>query len=159
MEVIPHDGPFTVVVDYAHTPDAVAAVLGSVGTLTAGRVISIIGAGGDRDVEKRAMMGSTAARFSDLTIITTDNPRSEDASAIADEVLRGALDQPNANVETVLDRRSAIERGIGIAEAGDIVVVLGKGHEQGQEIGSVVRVFDDRDESRAALRQQGWEPR
>jgi UDP-N-acetylmuramoyl-L-alanyl-D-glutamate--2,6-diaminopimelate ligase len=159
MEVIAHDGPFTVVVDYAHTPDAIAAVLGSVGRLAAGRVISIIGAGGDRDVEKRAMMGATAVRLSDLTIITTDNPRSEDPSAIADELLRGALVQPHAIVETILDRRAAIERGVAIAAAGDIVVVLGKGHEQGQEIGSVVRPFDDRDETRAALRQQGWEPK
>ena len=105
------------------------------------------------------MMGATAVRLSDLTIITTDNPRSEDPSAIADELRRGAVAQPHANVETILDRRSAIARGVRIAEAGDIVVVLGKGHEQGQEIGSVVHPFDDRDEARAALRQQGLKPK
>ena len=159
MEVIPHDGPFTLVVDYAHTPDAVAAVLGSVGALASGRTISIIGAGGDRDVVKRALMGATAVRLSDLTIITTDNPRSEDPKEIADEIRRGAMAQPNASVETILDRRSAIVRGVAVAEAGDIVVVLGKGHEQGQEIGGVVHPFDDREEAREALRRQGWEPK
>jgi UDP-N-acetylmuramoyl-L-alanyl-D-glutamate--2,6-diaminopimelate ligase len=159
MEVIPHDGPFTLVVDYAHTPDAVAAVLGSVGALASGRTISIIGAGGDRDVVKRALMGATAVRLSDLTIITTDNPRSEDPREIAEEIRRGATAQPNASVETILDRRSAIVRGVAVAEAGDIVVVLGKGHEQGQEIGGVVHPFDDREEAREALRRQGWEPK
>lgn len=159
MEIIAHDGPFAVVVDYAHTPGAIAAVLGSVGALASGRTIAIIGAGGDRDVEKRAIMGATAVRLSDLTIITTDNPRSEDPKAIADEIRRGALAQPSANVETVLDRRTAIQRGVAIAEAGDIVVVLGKGHEQGQEIGSVVYPFDDTDEARDALRLVGWAPK
>jgi UDP-N-acetylmuramoyl-L-alanyl-D-glutamate--2,6-diaminopimelate ligase len=159
MEVVRHDGPFSLVVDYAHTPDAIAAVLGSVGALAAGRIISIIGAGGDRDAEKRAMMGATAVRLSDLTIVTTDNPRTEDPSEIADEIRRGALAQPGANVETILDRRSAIVRGVAVAQAGDIVVVLGKGHEQGQEIGSVVLPFDDREEAREALRLQGWDPK
>jgi len=159
MEVIRHDGPFALVVDYAHTPDAIAAVLESVSTHTTGRLISIIGAGGDRDIEKRAMMGATAVRCSDLTIITTDNPRSEDPGAIAEEIGRGAHAQVDANVELVLDRRSAIVRAVGVAEVGDTVVVLGKGHEQGQEIGSVVFPFDDRDEARRALRLHGWNPR
>ena len=78
---------------------------------------------------------------------------------IADEIRRGAMAQPNASVETILDRRSAIVRGVAVAEAGDIVVVLGKGHEQGQEIGGVVHPFDDREEAREALRRQGWEPK
>jgi UDP-N-acetylmuramoyl-L-alanyl-D-glutamate--2,6-diaminopimelate ligase len=159
MEVVPHDGPFALVVDYAHTPDAIAAVLESAGATTTGRTISIIGAGGDRDVEKRALMGATAARLSDLTIVTTDNPRTEDPTEIADEVRRGALAQSGANVETILDRRSAIARGVAVAQAGDIVVVLGKGHEQGQQIGSEVHPFDDRDEAREALRLQGWDPK
>lgn len=159
MEVIPHDGPFTVVVDYAHTPDAVAAVLGSSRTIAVGRVISIVGAAGDRDKEKRSIMGATAARLSDVTIITTDNPRTEDPGAIANEVRRGAQAQPHAEVEMIIDRRSAIRHGIEIAEATDIVVVLGKGHEQGQDIGSAMLPFDDRDEVRDALRAQGWEPK
>lgn len=159
MEVIRHDGPFGLVVDYAHTPDAIAAVLESVGTHTTGRLISIIGAGGDRDIAKRAMMGATAVRCSDLTIVTTDNPRSEDPGAIAEEIGRGAHAQVDANVELILDRRAAIVRAVGVAGAGDTVVVLGKGHEQGQEIGSVVLPFDDRDEARRALRLRGWNPK
>jgi UDP-N-acetylmuramoyl-L-alanyl-D-glutamate--2,6-diaminopimelate ligase len=105
------------------------------------------------------MMGAAAVRLSDVTLITTDNPRTEDPAAIASEIRRGALAQPRAIVETILDRKSAIRRAVAIAEAGDIVVVLGKGHEQGQEIGSVVLPFDDRDEARDALRSQGWEPK
>jgi UDP-N-acetylmuramoyl-L-alanyl-D-glutamate--2,6-diaminopimelate ligase len=158
MEIIPHDGPFTVVVDYAHTPDAIAVVLGSVQSTVGGRVIALVGAGGDRDVDKRSIMGAVAARLSDLTIITTDNPRSEDPSVIADEVRRGAEAQPNAVIETVIDRRSAIKRGIALAREGDMVLVLGKGHEQGQDVGTEVLPFDDRDEVRDALVDAGWVP-
>jgi UDP-N-acetylmuramoyl-L-alanyl-D-glutamate--2,6-diaminopimelate ligase len=158
MEIIPHDGPFTVVVDYAHTPDAIAVVLGSVQSTVPGRVIALVGAGGDRDVDKRSIMGAAAARHSDLTIITTDNPRSEDPSAIVDEVRRGAEAQPNAVIETVIDRRSAIQRGIALARAGDMVLVLGKGHEQGQDVGTEVLPFDDRNEVRDALVEAGWVP-
>lgn len=156
MELIPHDGPFTVVVDYAHTPDAIAVVLGSAQSTVSGRVIALVGAGGDRDRDKRSIMGAAAARLSDLTIITTDNPRSEDPSVIAAEVRRGAEAQPNAVVETVIDRRSAIRRAIAVARTGDMVLVLGKGHEQGQEIATEVLPFDDRDEVRDALVDAGW---
>ena len=158
MEVIAHDGPFTVVVDYAHTPDAIAVVLGSVGALARTRVIALVGAGGDRDTEKRAIMGAAAGRLSDVTIVTTDNPRTEPPISIAEEVRRGAAAQPNVHVEVILDRRSAILHAVSMAEAGDIVVILGKGHEQGQDIGSDVLPFDDRDEARAALVARGWEP-
>jgi UDP-N-acetylmuramoyl-L-alanyl-D-glutamate--2,6-diaminopimelate ligase len=158
MEVIAHDGPFTVIVDYAHTPDAIAVVLGAVGTLSGERVIALVGAGGDRDKEKRSIMGAAAARLSDVTIITTDNPRTESPLSIAEEIARGAAAQPNTHVEVILDRRSAIGHAISIAEEGDVVVILGKGHEQGQDIGSNVLPFDDRDEARAALVAQGWEP-
>ena len=158
MEVISHDGPFTVVVDYAHTPDAVAVVLDSVRSTVPGRVIALVGAGGDRDTDKRSSMGAAAARHSDLTIITTDNPRSEDPAAIAAEVRRGAETQPNALIETVIDRRAAIRRGIAAAQAGDMVLVLGKGHEQGQDIATEVLPFDDRDEVRSALVEAGWVP-
>lgn len=158
MEVIAHDGPFTVIVDYAHTPDAVAVVLGSMQTITSGRLIALVGAGGDRDKDKRSIMGATAARLSDLTIVTTDNPRSEDPAVIANEVSRGADAQPNANVETVIDRRDAIRRAVSGAVAGDVVVILGRGHEEGQDIGTDVVPFDDRVESREALRLSGWKP-
>ena len=157
MEVVQHDGPFTVVVDYAHTPDAIGVVLGSVRDFTPGRVIALVGAGGDRDSSKRSMMGAVATRLSDATLITTDNPRTEDPTRIAEEIRRGAAAQPAANVEVVIDRRAAIRRGIALAEAGDIVVVLGKGHEQGQDMGSQVLPFDDRDEVRLALGLMGWD--
>jgi UDP-N-acetylmuramoyl-L-alanyl-D-glutamate--2,6-diaminopimelate ligase len=156
MEVVQHDGPFTVVVDYAHTPDAIAVVLGSLRRLAQGRVITLIGAGGDRDSAKRSIMGAIAARMSDVTLISTDNPRNEDPQAIADEIFRGAAAQPNADVEIIIDRQDAIRRGIAIAEAGDIVVVLGKGHEQGQEAGGVTAPFDDTEEVREALRLMDW---
>lgn len=156
MEVVPHNGPFTVVVDYAHTPDAIGVVLTSLRGLTQGRVITLIGAGGDRDSEKRRIMGATAARMSDITLITTDNPRNEDPQAIADEIYSGAVAQPGADVEIIIDRQAAIRQGITMAEAGDMVVVLGKGHEQGQEIGGVTLPFDDREEVGAALRLMDW---
>ncbi|MEN8042049.1 MAG: UDP-N-acetylmuramoyl-L-alanyl-D-glutamate--2,6-diaminopimelate ligase, partial [Actinomycetota bacterium] len=158
MEAIPHDGAFTVVVDYAHTPDAIAVVLDSVRSAVSGRVMVIIGAGGDRDREKRSLMGAAAARRSDLTIITTDNPRSEDPGAIADEVRRGAEAQPGANIEMIPDRRAAIARAVESAEPGDMVLVLGKGHEQGQDVGSAVLPFDDRLAVRDALTAAGRVP-
>jgi len=159
MEVVAHDGPFTVIVDYAHTPDAIAAVLGALRGLTQARLITVIGAGGDRDSAKRSIMGAIAARMSDVTLITTDNPRNEDPQAIADEIHRGASAQPNADVEIIIDRKAAIRRSITVAEAGDIVVVLGKGHEQGQELAGVTVPFDDREEVREALRLMNWNPR
>jgi len=158
MEVIPHDGPFTVVVDYAHTPDAIAVVLDSVRSAVPGRLIALVGAGGDRDRDKRSIMGAAAARLSDLTIITTDNPRSEDPVAIADEVRRGAEDQPGATIEMVIDRREAIRHAVRAARKGDMVLVLGKGHEQGQDVGAEVLPFDDRAEVRDALYAAGWTP-
>lgn len=156
MEIIGHDGPFTVIVDYAHTPDAIAAVLGSLRTITSGRILALVGAGGDRDKEKRSIMGATAARLSDITIITTDNPRSEDPAAIAQEVKRGAVAQPNTHVEVVLDRKAAIEAAVSRAAPGDVVVILGKGHEQGQDIGSEILPFDDLSEARESLQRIGW---
>ena len=103
-------------------------------------------------------MGAAAARLSDVTIVTTDNPRTESPVSIAEEIARGAEAQPNTHVEVILERRSAISHAVSIAEEGDIVVILGKGHEQGQDIGSDVLPFDDRDEARTALLAQGWEP-
>jgi UDP-N-acetylmuramoyl-L-alanyl-D-glutamate--2,6-diaminopimelate ligase len=158
MEVIAHSGPFTVIVDYAHTPDAISAVLTSLQPITSGRVVAVLGAGGDRDKHKRAIMGAAAGRLSDLTIITTDNPRSEDPVTIAREVRRGAIAQPSANVQMIVDRREAIRSAISGADDGDVVVILGRGHEQGQDIGTEVLPFDDRAVSREALRRNGWEP-
>ncbi|MGI9641497.1 MAG: UDP-N-acetylmuramoyl-L-alanyl-D-glutamate--2,6-diaminopimelate ligase [Acidimicrobiia bacterium] len=153
MEIVPGDHPFTVVVDYAHTPDAITAVLAAARAVTRAGLIVVVGAGGDRDQDKRSLMGAAAARFSDLTIVTTDNPRSEDPAAIAAEVARGAEAARRSKVLTVLDRGEAIETAIGTAEAGDVVMVLGRGHERGQEIAGAVVPFDDVDVATRAVRR------
>jgi UDP-N-acetylmuramoyl-L-alanyl-D-glutamate--2,6-diaminopimelate ligase len=132
--------PFTVLVDYAHTPDSLDTVLQAARELAGGRVIVVFGAGGDRDRGKRPLMGRVARDRADLAIVTSDNPRSEDPLAIIQDVLQGA----GTDVEIDPDRRSAISRALSLATAGDVVVVAGKGHEQGQEIAGVVHPFDDR---------------
>ena len=131
--------PFTVIVDYAHTPDSLDIVLQAARELAQGRLIVVFGAGGDRDRGKRPLMGRVARDRADLAIVTSDNPRSEDPLAIIEDVLQGA----GVDVEIDPDRRSAIARALAVAEAGDVVVVAGKGHEQGQEIAGVVHPFDD----------------
>ncbi len=127
-----------VYVDYAHTPDAIEAAIAALRPHVEGRLITVLGAGGDRDHGKRPEMGAVAARLSDVVIVTDDNPRSEEPGAIRKAVLAGA---PNA-IE-VGDRRAAIGEAIAMAKAGDIVLVAGKGHEQGQIIGDQVLPFDD----------------
>jgi UDP-N-acetylmuramoyl-L-alanyl-D-glutamate--2,6-diaminopimelate ligase len=139
--------PFTVLVDYAHTPDALAAALRSARELTNGSVICVFGAGGNRDRAKRPLMGRIVAELADLAVVTSDNPRDEDAAAIAADVV-GALD-----VDVELDRRAAIESALRRAEPGDVVVIAGKGHEQGQEIAGRRLPFDDRTVAREALRR------
>ena len=131
---------FAVLVDYAHTPDSLDNVLRAARDLADGRVITVFGCGGDRDRGKRPLMGAIAGRLSDIAIATSDNPRSEDPAAILDEVLAGAP----ANVERVLDRTEAIAAALGRARRGDVVVIAGKGHEQGQEFaGGRKEPFDD----------------
>jgi UDP-N-acetylmuramoyl-L-alanyl-D-glutamate--2,6-diaminopimelate ligase len=137
-------------VDYAHTPDGVATMLHAIRPHARGRVIAIIGAGGDRDRGKRPLMGEAAARLADLVIVTDDNPRSEDPAEIRRQVLQGA---PGAL--EVGDRRAAIRAAVAQLRDGDILVVAGKGHEQGQIIQGVVHPFDDVAETRAALEGQG----
>ena len=154
MERIDAGQDFSVVVDYAHKPDAVTAVLAALRPVTAGRLIVVIGAGGDRDQGKRPLMGAAAAQVADLVIVTDDNPRSENPAAIRSSVLAGASVGPAAVVE-VADRREAIEHAIGLAHRGDAVVVAGKGHETGQEIAGEVHPFDDRTVVREALARRG----
>lgn len=127
-----------VYVDYAHTPDAIEAAIEALRPHVEGRLITVLGAGGDRDEGKRPEMGAVAARLSDVVIVTDDNPRSEDPAAIRKAVLAGA---PGAM--EIGGRREAIAEAIAIAKAGDIVLVAGKGHEQGQIIGDQVFPFDD----------------
>ncbi|MFI5425962.1 glutamate ligase domain-containing protein [Aeromicrobium sp. UC242_57] len=131
-------------VDYAHKPDAVSAVLSALRPVTAGRLIVVIGAGGDRDHGKRPLMGQIAAQHADVVIVTDDNPRSESAAAIRAAVLEGAAAGPAVVVE-VPGRREAIAHAVAMAHVGDSLVVAGKGHERGQEIDGVVHPFDDRD--------------
>src|SRR5262245_1763195 len=148
FEAIDEGQRFAVVVDYAHTPDSLATVLRAARDLADGRVIVVFGAGGDRDRGKRPLMGRVAADGADVVIVTSDNPRSEEPLAIIEDVLQGT----GLDVEIDPDRRSAIERAVSVAGDGDVVVIAGKGHEQGQDVGGVVSPFDDREVAREALR-------
>jgi UDP-N-acetylmuramoyl-L-alanyl-D-glutamate--2,6-diaminopimelate ligase len=147
FEAIDEGQPFAVVVDYAHTPDSLENVLRAARRITTGRVISVFGAGGDRDREKRPLMGRAGAELSDLAVVTSDNPRSEDPAAIIDQIRAGIPEGVHA-------RREAIGLAIGRAGEGDTVVIAGKGHEQGQEFEGGRKVpFDDRDVAREQLRE------
>jgi UDP-N-acetylmuramoyl-L-alanyl-D-glutamate--2,6-diaminopimelate ligase len=149
FEPVDEGQPFAVLVDYAHTPDSLENVLRAARPLTTGRVICVFGAGGDRDRAKRPLMGAVVRDLADVAIVTSDNPRSEDPEAIIAAILEGA--GPGAEVE--IDRRAAIERAVGMAQAGDIVVIAGKGHEQGQEFEGGRKVpFDDVAVAREVLR-------
>ena len=144
---------FAVLVDYAHTPDSLENVLRAARRLTEGRLIAVFGAGGDRDRDKRPKMGRAGASLSDLAIVTSDNPRSEDPEAIIGEIVAGI---ENGAVEVEPDRRAAIALALGQAGSGDTVVIAGKGHEQGQEFEDGRKVpFDDRDVARDELRKLG----
>jgi UDP-N-acetylmuramoyl-L-alanyl-D-glutamate--2,6-diaminopimelate ligase len=140
---------FAVLVDYAHTPDSLENVLRAARQLASGRLHVVFGCGGDRDRAKRPLMGEIATRLADRVIVTSDNPRSEDPEAIIAEVLAGA----GAGVEHNVDRREAIEHAIAGARSGDVVVIAGKGHEQGQEFEAGRKVpFDDATVAREVLR-------
>jgi UDP-N-acetylmuramoyl-L-alanyl-D-glutamate--2,6-diaminopimelate ligase len=154
MEPVDEGQSFAVLVDYAHTPDSVENVLRAARRITDGRLIAVLGAGGDRDREKRPVMGGAAARLADIAIITSDNPRSEEPGAIIDEILEGTRgSDAAAEVEAEVDRRAAIARALSLAQPGDAVVIAGKGHEQGQEFEGGRKIpFDDRDVAREALR-------
>jgi UDP-N-acetylmuramyl-tripeptide synthetase len=144
----------TVVVDYAHTDDALRNLLEMARPLATRRLLTVFGAGGDRDRTKRPLMGLVAARLSDVVVITSDNPRSEDPARIIDEVNLGAqpeMRQRGAEVITIVDRRDAILHAVARAEAGDVVLIAGKGHEKYQEVGGVTLPFDDVAVAREAL--------
>ncbi len=156
MEAVSVGQPFVALVDYAHTPEAVVTLLTTVRATTTGRLIVVLGCGGDRDRTKRPLMGAAAARLADVAILTSDNPRSEEPAHIVAAVLEGAMGvAPTQRGEVIveLDRRTAIANAVGRARAGDVVIVAGKGHEQGQEVGGVVHPFDDRVVLRAELAQ------
>jgi len=152
FEPVDEGQAFFVLIDYAHTPDSLENVLRAARRLGDGRLISVFGAGGDRDRAKRPQMGRAAAELSDLAIVTSDNPRSEDPEAIVTEVLAGIDDRGGVEVE--VDRRAAIALALSRAEPGDTVVIAGKGHEQGQEFENGHKLpFDDRQVAREELRR------
>jgi UDP-N-acetylmuramoyl-L-alanyl-D-glutamate--2,6-diaminopimelate ligase len=156
FETIEEGQSFVVLVDYAHTPDSLENVLHAARSLSSGRVHVVFGAGGDRDRTKRPLMGEIATRLADRVIVTSDNPRSEPPEAIIDQILQGAADtagQAGGPVERQVDRREAIAIAIAGADTGDVVVIAGKGHEQGQEFEDGRKVpFDDATVARMVLR-------
>jgi UDP-N-acetylmuramoyl-L-alanyl-D-glutamate--2,6-diaminopimelate ligase len=151
FEAVDEGQAFAVVVDYAHTPDSLERVLRAAHDVTEGRVLCVFGCGGERDRAKRPLMGRIASEHADVALVTSDNPRGEDPATIIEEILEGTANE----VEVEPDRRRAIERAIERADAGDFVVIAGKGHEQGQEIGGRTLPFDDREVAREALRRLG----
>jgi UDP-N-acetylmuramoyl-L-alanyl-D-glutamate--2,6-diaminopimelate ligase len=154
FESIDEGQPFAVVVDYAHTPDSLENVLAAARRITSGRLISVFGCGGDRDREKRPLMGRAGAELSDVAVVTSDNPRSEDPAAIIGQIEAGIDESVPAEVLVEQDRRAAIAMALGRAGDGDTVVIAGKGHEQGQEFENGRKIpFDDRDVAREELRK------
>ncbi|HUY63161.1 MAG TPA: UDP-N-acetylmuramoyl-L-alanyl-D-glutamate--2,6-diaminopimelate ligase [Acidimicrobiales bacterium] len=154
FEVVAPGGPFTVVVDYAHTPEGLRSALRSARQLAGtGRVVCMFGCGGERDRAKRPAMGAVAAADADVVVITSDNPRGEEPRSIIDDILTGA--HGSAEVVVELERRAAIGRALDLARGGDVVLLAGKGHEQAIEAGGRFLPFDDRVEAAAALAERG----
>jgi UDP-N-acetylmuramoyl-L-alanyl-D-glutamate--2,6-diaminopimelate ligase len=167
FEPVQEGQDFAVLVDYAHTPDSLQNVLRAARELAQGRVLCVFGAGGDRDRGKRPLMGEIAARLADVVVVTSDNPRSESPEAIVQEIVAGiVIDRAGTDtgrtgtgidaagaVQVEVDRRAAIARAVALARPRDVVVIAGKGHEQGQELAGGRRVpFDDVAVAREALR-------
>lgn len=141
-EIVPIDKPYKVIIDYAHTPDGMENILTTVKEFKKGRLITVFGCGGDRDKGKRPKMGKTAEKYSDVTVVTSDNPRSEDMQAIIDDILAGI--ENKENVFTEPDRKKAIALAMNMAREGDIVLLLGKGHETVQKFKDYNIEFDER---------------
>ena len=153
IEVVPTPGvPYTVIIDYAHSPDGLENVLKSVRDFCKGRLISVFGCGGDRDPLKRPIMGEIGVKCADFAIITSDNPRTEAPMAIIEDILRGVT--PELGEYTVIeDRRKAIRYAMDIAKKDDIIVLAGKGHETYQEIDGIKHHLDEREEVAAHLKE------
>lgn len=150
--------PFKVVVDYAHTPDALESVLRALRELCVGRLMVVFGCGGDRDRKKRPLMGQAAVRWADRAVVTSDNPRSESPEAILEEIVAGVRRMPEGVEKSMLrvDRREAIAVALKDALPDDIVLIAGKGHERTQIVGHEVIPFDDREVARELLRELGY---
>lgn len=155
FELVDQGQDFAVVVDYAHTPDGLENILTTARQITGGRLITVFGCGGDRDRTKRPIMGEIAARYSDLAVVTSDNPRTEDPARIIQDVVEGINKAAFPEDYLVIqDRREAINRAIELAREGDVVVIAGKGHEDYQIIGTTKYPFDDRSVAREALERR-----
>jgi UDP-N-acetylmuramoyl-L-alanyl-D-glutamate--2,6-diaminopimelate ligase len=161
VERVDRGQPFAVIVDFAHTEQALANLLGWVSGLTRNRVHVVFGCGGERDRGKRPAMGRVAATSGAEVYVTSDNPRGEDPRAIVEEVLSGVRDVEGAGsrCRAIVDRREAIETAIAAARPGDAVVIAGRGHETTQDLGSLVVAFDDRAVAREILEKMGFTPR
>ena len=154
FELVDAGQDFQVVVDYAHTPDALERVLKTAREITDGRVIAVFGCGGDRDKGKRPKMGAIAARLADLCVVTSDNPRSEDPEKILDDTFAG-IPKKAGEIQTWLrlaDRAKAIERAVKIAKKGDTIVLAGKGHEDYQILAKGKVHFSDQEQARGAIK-------
>ena len=156
LEPIENSKGAQILVDFAHTPDGLLQVLKSLNALPHRRIITVFGCGGDRDRSKRPVMGGIAQRYSDLAILTSDNPRTEDPTRILEEVASGMSDGDGPH-EIVPDRRAAIRRGLDLVGEGDILLVAGKGHETMQILGTTLHDFDDRAVVREILAETGGE--
>jgi len=154
FELVAAGQPFAVIVDYAHTPDALERLLLAVREITRGKILCVFGCGGDRDRKKRPLMGDLSTRLADHTIITSDNPRTEAPEAIVREIETGVM--PGSSYEVIMDRRHAIRKGVASAGEGDAVVIAGKGHEDYQILGTTKIHFDDREVARGALEERSW---
>ncbi len=158
LETVDRGQPFLALVDYAHKPGALEAVLRTLREQGAGRLAVVFGAGGNRDAGKREPMGRVAAELADLVVVTDDNPRDEEPAAIRAAIVAGTVNCSRAEVVEVGDRREAIDYAVAWAQPGDVVLVAGKGHEPGQTSHGVTRPFDDRDELSQALEALGHRP-
>ena len=143
FETIQNDTGISVIVDYAHTPDALENILNTVKKFAKGNIITVFGCGGDRDATKRPLMGAISQKLSDICIVTSDNPRTEDPNLIIEDILEG-LDKNNENYKVIIDRKEAIEEAIKMAKPEDVVIIAGKGHEDYQIIGKTKHSFDDK---------------
>lgn len=150
FETVQNDKDISVIVDYAHTPDALENILNTAKEFAKGNIITVFGCGGDRDATKRPLMGKISQKLSDTCIVTSDNPRTEDPKLIIDDILDG-LDKENKNYKVIIDRKEAIEEAIKMAKKDDVVIIAGKGHENYQIIGQTKHHFDDKEIARDCL--------
>ena len=150
IQNIPNAKGFNVIVDYAHTPDGLENIINAVREFTKGRIITVFGCGGDRDKTKRPIMGKIVAELSDIAVVTSDNPRSEEPNSILKEIEVGVKPITD-KYEMIVDRKEAIKRAIEIAEKGDSVIIAGKGHENYQILGDKTIHFDDAEVAKEIL--------